>query len=183
MTDIFAVAGHSANDAPNNANGGVQRNLKSAMFTGDAHHDVPGVRFASANQEIAPQAWSGSQAAAGNDQEQQQTDINVPQKLYNIVDRGPRERLASGAREEIASLAQEEEAVSPGEKPSADAHVAERLNVLAEQDSGQEITPEARNELRSLAMRLQGTKLQERRMQNFSFDACSLPATRVSLIP
>ncbi|KAI5303693.1 serine/threonine protein kinase [Ascosphaera pollenicola] len=177
--DSRPPSGHSANDAPNDANGGDQRTLKSAMGTGGAHHDAPAVRFASANQEIAPETWSGSQTAAGKDQEQQQNGFDVSQKLHNIIDRGPRERLTSDARQELESLAQKEEAVSPGGRPSADAQVAERLNVLADQDSSREIDPEARNELRSLAMRLQGTKLQERRMQDFSFDACSLPATRV----
>ncbi|KAI5288956.1 serine/threonine protein kinase [Ascosphaera aggregata] len=196
--DDYSQSGHSATQAPSNTSGGATGNPKSAMTTGSAHHDVPAVQFASANQEISPRPLSGSQAAGENQQPQQQqqqpqqqisqekghekeqiTDLDVVQQMHNIIDRASREHLATGARRELESLTQEEEAVSLGEKPSADARIAERLNALVDQVPVRDIDLQARNELRALAMRLQGTKLQERRMQNFSFDACSLPATRV----
>ena len=41
--------------------------------------------------------------------------------------------------------------------------------------------PTSEEELRSLAMSLQNTDLQESRLRNFSFDPMSLPASRVSL--
>lgn len=43
-----------------------------------------------------------------------------------------------------------------------------------------ELSDEAKEELRSLAMTLQKSKLQSQRMENFSFEPVSLPPSRVS---
>ena len=45
--------------------------------------------------------------------------------------------------------------------------------------SMENLTPEAKEEIRSLAMTLQKSKLQESRMSNFQFELVSLPASRV----
>jgi hypothetical protein len=45
--------------------------------------------------------------------------------------------------------------------------------------SMEDLTPEAKEEIRSLAMTLQKSKLQESRMSNFQFEPVSLPASRV----
>jgi hypothetical protein len=46
--------------------------------------------------------------------------------------------------------------------------------------SMEDLTPEAKEEIRNLAMTLQKSKLQESRMSNFQFEPVSLPASRVS---
>jgi hypothetical protein len=43
-----------------------------------------------------------------------------------------------------------------------------------------DLTPEAKEELRSLAMSLQKSRLQTTRMGNFNFEPVSLPVSRVS---
>src|SRR5277367_5454120 len=48
-----------------------------------------------------------------------------------------------------------------------------------ESKSMENLTPEAKEEIRSLAMTLQKSKLQESRMSNFQFELVSLPASRV----
>jgi hypothetical protein len=45
--------------------------------------------------------------------------------------------------------------------------------------SMEDLTPEAKEEIRSVAMTLQKSKLQESRMSNFQFEPVSLPASRV----
>jgi hypothetical protein len=55
---------------------------------------------------------------------------------------------------------------------------------MTKTDSGrpksmEDLTPEAKEEIRSLAMTLQKSKLQESRMSNFQFEPVSLPASRV----
>jgi hypothetical protein len=45
--------------------------------------------------------------------------------------------------------------------------------------SMEDLSPEAKEEIRSLAMTLQKSKLQESRMSNFQFEPVSLPASRV----
>jgi hypothetical protein len=45
--------------------------------------------------------------------------------------------------------------------------------------STEDLPPEAKEEIRSLAMTLQKSKLQESRMSNFQFEPVSLPASRV----
>src|SRR5271155_4214963 len=47
------------------------------------------------------------------------------------------------------------------------------------QKSMENLTPEVKEEIRSLAMTLQKSKLQESRMSNFQFEPVSLPASRV----
>jgi hypothetical protein len=47
----------------------------------------------------------------------------------------------------------------------------------------EDLTPEAKEEIRNLAMTLQKSKLQESRMSNFQFEPVSLPASRVSSSP
>ncbi|KAI5286262.1 hypothetical protein KEM55_000359 [Ascosphaera atra] len=49
-----APSDHGTNDQPKDASGGDKGPLKSAMVTGNTHHDLPTVRFASANQDIPP---------------------------------------------------------------------------------------------------------------------------------
>jgi hypothetical protein len=44
----------------------------------------------------------------------------------------------------------------------------------------EELSPEAKEEIRNLAMTLQKSKLQESRMSNFQYEPVSLPASRVS---
>jgi hypothetical protein len=46
--------------------------------------------------------------------------------------------------------------------------------------SMEDLSPEAKEEIRNLAMTLQKSKLQESRMSNFQFEPVSLPASRVS---
>ena len=46
--------------------------------------------------------------------------------------------------------------------------------------SMEDLTPEAKEEIRNLAMTLQKSRLQESRMSNFQFEPVSLPASRVS---
>ena len=46
--------------------------------------------------------------------------------------------------------------------------------------SGDDLSPEAKEEIRNLAMTLQKSKIQENRMSNFHFEPYSLPASRVS---
>lgn len=43
-----------------------------------------------------------------------------------------------------------------------------------------ELTPQAKDEIKNLAMTLQKSRLQESRMANFSYEPVSLPASRVS---
>jgi hypothetical protein len=45
--------------------------------------------------------------------------------------------------------------------------------------SMEDLTPEVKEEIRSLAMKSQKSKLQESRMSNFQFEPVSLPASRV----
>jgi hypothetical protein len=45
--------------------------------------------------------------------------------------------------------------------------------------STEELTPEAKEEIRNLAMTLQKSKLQESRMSNYAFEPVSLPPSRV----
>src|SRR5256714_15567382 len=49
--------------------------------------------------------------------------------------------------------------------------------------SMEDLSPEAKEEIRNLAMTLQKSKLQESRMSNFQFEPVSLPASRVSSSP
>ena len=44
----------------------------------------------------------------------------------------------------------------------------------------EDISPDAKEDIRNLAMSLQKSKLQESRMHNFQFEPVSLPASRVS---
>lgn len=46
-----------------------------------------------------------------------------------------------------------------------------------------DLSPDAKDELRSLAMSLQKSNLQESRMRNFAFEAVSLPPSRVRIKP
>jgi hypothetical protein len=46
--------------------------------------------------------------------------------------------------------------------------------------SMEDLPPEAKEEIRNLAMTLQKSKLQESRMSNFQFEPVSLPSSRVS---
>ena len=46
--------------------------------------------------------------------------------------------------------------------------------------SMEDLTPEAKEEIRNLAMTLHKSKLQESRMSNFQFEPVSLPSSRVS---
>lgn len=46
-----------------------------------------------------------------------------------------------------------------------------------------DLSPDAKDELRSLAMSLQKSNLQESRMRNFSFEPVSLPPSRVRIKP
>ena len=46
--------------------------------------------------------------------------------------------------------------------------------------SKEELSPEAQEELRNLSMSLQQSRCQAKRMENFSFEPVSLPASRVS---
>lgn len=50
-------------------------------------------------------------------------------------------------------------------------------------ESNQELSPEAQEELRNLSMSLQKSRCQAKRMENFSFEPVSLPASRVSRGP
>lgn len=45
-----------------------------------------------------------------------------------------------------------------------------------------ELTPQAKEEIKNLAMTLQKSRLQETRMANFTYEPVSLPASRVSEI-
>jgi hypothetical protein len=45
--------------------------------------------------------------------------------------------------------------------------------------STEDLTPEAKEEIRNLAMTLQKSKLQESRMSNYAFEPVSLPPSRV----
>jgi hypothetical protein len=60
-------------------------------------------------------------------------------------------------------------------------------NMTKSNDDGsrsmEDLTPEAKEEIRNLAMTLQKSKLQESRMSNFQFEPVSLPASRVSSSP
>ena len=47
-------------------------------------------------------------------------------------------------------------------------------------NSMEDLTPEAKEEIKRLAMNLQKSRLQESRMSNFAFEPVSLPASRVS---
>ena len=53
----------------------------------------------------------------------------------------------------------------------------------AGEDTKEELSPEAQEELRNLSMSLQKSRCQARRMENFSFEPVSLPASRVSRQP
>ena len=46
----------------------------------------------------------------------------------------------------------------------------------------EELSPEAQEEIRNLSMTLQKSRCQARRMENFSFEPVSLPASRVSTV-
>lgn len=48
-----------------------------------------------------------------------------------------------------------------------------------EVNSAEELTPEAKEEIRNLAITLQKSKLQESRMSNYAFEPMSLPPSRV----
>ncbi|PGH26991.1 HAL protein kinase [Polytolypa hystricis UAMH7299] len=53
------------------------------------------------------------------------------------------------------------------------------LTVESKDETKNNLSPETKEELRSLAMKLQKSRLQETRMRNFAFDPLSLPASRI----
>lgn len=57
------------------------------------------------------------------------------------------------------------------------------LSPVPEVQQPQQKPPTEEEQLRSLAMSLQGTQLQESRARNFSFDPMSLPSSRVCNLP
>ena len=46
----------------------------------------------------------------------------------------------------------------------------------------EDLSPQAKEEIKSLAMTLQKSRLQESRMANFTYEPVSLPASRVCLV-
>jgi hypothetical protein len=46
----------------------------------------------------------------------------------------------------------------------------------------EQLSPEAQEEIRSLSMSLQQSRLQSKRLENFSYEPVSLPVSRVSLL-
>lgn len=53
------------------------------------------------------------------------------------------------------------------------------LRTAQEEAEAEEMTPEAREEIRRLAMSQQKSRLQEQRASHFAYDTFSLPASRV----
>lgn len=53
----------------------------------------------------------------------------------------------------------------------------------ADQHPNQPLSPEAKEDLRSLSEAIQQDRCQARRMENFSFEPVSLPPSRVSKMP
>lgn len=71
-------------------------------------------------------------------------------------------------------------------EPSSSLHTvptidSERESLEKGESIGEGLSPEAKEEIRTLAMTLQKSKLQESRIKNFSFEPVSLPASRVSV--
>ena len=56
----------------------------------------------------------------------------------------------------------------------------EKTTIAEDSKQSEDISLEAKEEIRNLAMSLQKSKLQENRMHNFQFEPVSLPASRVS---
>jgi hypothetical protein len=93
--------------------------------------------------------------------------------IENSTDEGPKDKLNSaqqGVR--FASDVEEIEAVKK-------VHDLTKNNDDGSR-SMEDLSPEAKEEIRNLAMTLQKSKLQESRMSNFQFEPVSLPASRVS---
>lgn len=63
------------------------------------------------------------------------------------------------------------------EPASALQHVSDLTG--AGQDEKEPLSPEAEQEIRNLSMTLQNSRCQARRMENFSYEPMSLPASRV----
>lgn len=61
-------------------------------------------------------------------------------------------------------------------------HALQQVETLtgAEEKPREQLGPDAQEELRNLASTLQSSRLQSKRLENFSFEPVSLPASRVS---
>lgn len=89
---------------------------------------------------------------------------NVAEKAYSAAEKSG-VRFASGV-EDMAP-----EPVNPGKD----------LKAVQNDSPLDEMTPEAREEIRRLAMSHQKSRLQEQRASNFAYDTFSLPASRVCI--
>jgi hypothetical protein len=49
-------------------------------------------------------------------------------------------------------------------------------------DNAEELSPEAHEQIRSLAMSLQKSRIQESRMSNFAYEPVSMPPSRVCIV-
>jgi hypothetical protein len=91
---------------------------------------------------------------------EKKTPAERPKDTSNPTPQGV--RFASGVEE-----------IEPTEK------VHDMTTTDNDRSKSEDLSPEAKEEIRSLAMTLQKSKLQESRMSNFQFEPVSLPASRV----
>ena len=58
---------------------------------------------------------------------------------------------------------------------------ASRRNSKLDSVSGEDLSPEAHEQIRNLAMSLQKSRIQESRMANFAYEPVSMPTSRVCM--